>query len=96
MPLFLVERTFNCENGLGLPGSQDPLKVHLDFTANNARAGVTWIHSYITPDRQRSFCLYEGPSPEAVRQAASLNGLPVDRINEVRSADPYTIQPEII
>jgi len=32
---------------------------------------------------------YDGPSPESIRQAAQANGLPVDRITEVRVLDPY-------
>jgi hypothetical protein len=34
-------------------------------------------------------CLYEAPSPEAIRNAARQNGLPVDRITKVRVLDPY-------
>jgi DNA-binding NarL/FixJ family response regulator len=30
-----------------------------------------------------------GPSPEAIRRAAEVNQLPVDRITEVRFLDPY-------
>jgi hypothetical protein len=50
---------------------------------------VTWLHSYLAPDHSRSWCVVEGPSPEAVRLAARATGLPVDRITEVRSLDPY-------
>jgi len=55
----------------------------------NATEGVTWIHSYVTPDRKRTYCIYDGPSPEAIRAVAEKNGLPVDRITEVRVLDPY-------
>jgi hypothetical protein len=37
-------------------------------------------------------CLYEAPSPEAIRKAARANRLPVDRISQVRVLDPYTYQ----
>jgi hypothetical protein len=50
---------------------------------------VTWIHSYVTPDRRRAFYICEAPSPEAIRHAARRNRLPVDRITEVRLLDPY-------
>jgi hypothetical protein len=33
--------------------------------------------------------VYDGPSPEAIREAAAVNGLPVDQITEVRVLDPY-------
>jgi Protein of unknown function (DUF4242) len=39
--------------------------------------------------RRKTFSVYDGPSPEAIRQAAEANQLPVDRITEVRVLDPY-------
>jgi hypothetical protein len=56
----------------------------------NADEGVTWLHSYVRDDGKKTFCIYEAPSPEAVRRAAARNGLTVDRITEVRALDPYT------
>jgi hypothetical protein len=55
----------------------------------NAEEGVTWIHSYVSDGGERTYCICEGPSPEAIRKAASHNRLPVDRITEVRILDPY-------
>ena len=55
----------------------------------NAEYGVTWIHSYATPDRKRTFCIYDAPTPEAIRRAAACNKLPVTQITEVRVLDPY-------
>ena len=43
----------------------------------------------MTTDKRTTFCLYDGPSPEAIRRAAGANQLPVDRITEVRVLDPY-------
>jgi hypothetical protein len=31
----------------------------------------------------------DGPNPDAIRPVASKNGLPVDRITEVKVLDPY-------
>jgi hypothetical protein len=50
---------------------------------------VTWLHSYVTSDRGKTFCIYEAPSPEAIRSVAEKNGLPVDNITEVSVLDPY-------
>ncbi len=36
-----------------------------------------------------SFCVYDSPDSEAIRQAAERNGLPVDRITRVTVLDPY-------
>jgi hypothetical protein len=43
----------------------------------------------VTPDKKKTFCIYDAPSPEAIWQVAGRNGLPVDRITEVRVLDPY-------
>jgi hypothetical protein len=55
----------------------------------NAQEGVTWVHSYVSNDKRKTFCIYDGPSPEAIRKTAQANGLPVDQITEVRVLDPY-------
>jgi hypothetical protein len=82
MPRYLIERTFH-EN-LGLPGPDQGDQARLAFVENNSLAGVTWIYSYVSPDRKKSFCIYDAPTPEALRRAAQHNGLPIDRITEVR------------
>jgi len=55
----------------------------------NAEDHVTWVHSYVSEDKKKTFCIYDGPSPESVRRAGDANGLPVDSITEVRVLDPY-------
>ena len=87
MPRYLVERTF--PESLALPGPDQGVQARLTLIENNALEGATWVHSYVTPDRKRSFCIYDAPTPEAVRRAAQRNGLPVDRITEVCVLDPY-------
>ena len=87
MPRYLVERTF--PDGLAIPMSSEGAQAVLEVIRTNAEDGVTWVHSYVTPDRIRTFCIYDAPSPEAVRRVADKNQLPVDRITEVRVLDPY-------
>jgi hypothetical protein len=87
MPRFMVERTF--PDGLSVPTTGDGATAALGVVDRNAAEGVTWIHSYVTPDRSKSFCIYDGPGPEEIRTTAHRNGLPVDRIVEVRVLDPY-------
>jgi len=55
----------------------------------NADEGVTWLHSYVSDDGNRTFCVYDGPTPEAIRKAAAVNELPVDRITRISVLDPY-------
>ena len=87
MPRYIVERTF--VDGLRIPADAQGAKACLTVVDGNAAEGVTWVHSYVTGDKGRTFCVYDGPNPEAIRGAAARNGLPVDRISEVRVLDPY-------
>jgi hypothetical protein len=88
MPRYLVERTFSSIGGEAVPLA-DALSRCDDVIRANAREGVTWIHSLVTADRRRSFCVVDAPSPEAIRVAAKATSLPLDRITEVRVCDPY-------
>jgi Protein of unknown function (DUF4242) len=87
VPRYLVERTF--EEGLGIPTTEAGALSCLAVVEKNGESGVTWLHSYVTEDRRKSFCVYDGPSPEAIRETASRNGFPVDRITPIRVLDPY-------
>lgn len=87
MPRYLVERTF--PEGLEIPTNDTGAKTCLGVVENNAEEHVTWVHTYVTDDRTKTYCIYDGPSPEAIRRSADANGLPVDSIAEVRVLDPY-------
>jgi hypothetical protein len=87
MPRYLVERTF--PDGLTIPQTAQGAKVCSTVVSENAHEGVTWVHSYFTPDRTKSFCIYDGPNPEAIRKAAQRTKIPVDKITEVQVLDPY-------
>jgi len=80
MPRYLVERTF--------PGPPD---VAVEAVVErNADDAVTWMHSYVVEGTGTMLCLYEAPSPEAIRRAARHCDLPVDRITQVRVLDPHS------
>ena len=87
MPRYVVQRTF--PDGLQIPVTEEGGAACLGVVERNADVGVTWIQSYVSADKKTSFCIYDGPDPEAVRQAAARNGLPVDRISQVSVLDPY-------
>ncbi len=87
MPRYLVERIF--PEGLQIPVSSNGAEMCLNVVNNNADDNVTWVHSYVSDDRKKTFCIYDAPSPEAIRKAAHRNDLPVERITEVRVLDPY-------
>ena len=86
MPRYLVEQTF--AEQLNVPASGEVLPWVQSIVESDALDGVTWIHSYVSADRRRMYCICDAPSPEAVRRAAQRNRLPVDRITEVRMLDP--------
>ena len=75
---YLIERTFPAG---ALDGLDAATKAKVN--ANNASVGVNWVKSFANADRTKTYCVYEGPSEDAIRQAATLNGLPIDRITEV-------------
>lgn len=87
MPRYVVERTFT--DGLSIPAGGEGAALRQAVVDRNADEGVTWIHSYVSVDRGKSFCVYDAPSPEAIRKTGSRNTLPVDRITQVRVLDPY-------
>ena len=87
MPRYLVERTFS--NGLYIPISEEGTAVCLSVVEVNTTLGVTWLHSYTSEDKTKTFCVYDAPNPEAVRKAAERNKLPVDRITRVTVLAPY-------
>lgn len=90
MPRYVVERTF--PGGWHVPPGREGAATCLALVERNADEGVTWLHSYVTDDGMKSFCIYEAPTPEAVRKTAVRNDLPVDRITEVRVLDPYVYE----
>jgi hypothetical protein len=87
MPRYLVERTF--PDGLAIPVNDEGAETCLTVVGNNAQGGVTWVHSYVTTDKGKTFCIYDAPSAEAIQMAAARNGLPVDSITQVSVLDPY-------
>jgi hypothetical protein len=87
MPRYLVERTF--KDGLSIPATNEGAKTCGSVVEKNGDLGVTWVHSYVSKDHKKTYCIYDGPSENAIRQAAQRNGLPVDSIAEVSILDPY-------
>lgn len=75
---FLVERTFPAG---ALDGVDAAVKQKVN--ANNKSLDVNWEKSYANADKTKTYCVYTGPSESAVREAAKLNGLPVDVVTEI-------------
>ena len=86
MPRYMVQRTF--PEGLHIPVSNGAA-ICTPVVDRNAEEGVTWVSSYVSEDKTRTFCVYDAPTPEAIRKTAACNDLPVDQITQVQVLDPY-------
>ena len=87
MARYMVER--DCPDGLQIPMTEQGSAACLAVVGTNAELGVTCVHSYVSEDKGKTFCVYDAPDPEAIRKAAHLNQLPVGDITPVRVLDPY-------
>jgi len=87
MPRYLVERTFT--SGLHIPCNEDGASACMGVVEQNAIGNVNWVQSFVSTDKQNTFCIYDAPDAESIRIVAVRNGLPVDRITEVRVLDPF-------
>lgn len=87
MPRYVVERTFR--DGLSIPTTNAGATTCKVVVDKNADLGVTWVHSYVSKDHKKTYCVYDGPNEEAIHRAAERNGLPIDSVIEVSVLDPY-------
>lgn len=73
MPLFLVERSYAFE-----------LELSAEDLANIREigdlVGARWVSSFLSADKRKTYCLYEAPSEEAIRQAITFGLTPADAI----------------
>jgi hypothetical protein len=76
MPLYVIERTFADQ----LDMSSDDVRLLEEV---NTDEGVSWLFSFLSADRHRTYCLYEAPSPDAIVAAAKRAGIPADAVTEV-------------
>jgi hypothetical protein len=87
MPRYIVEREF--PGGLQIPVDETGAKAIMEIVETNLSDQVTWVHSYVSANKKKTFCVYDAPTPEAIRITATRCKLPVQRITEVRVLDPY-------
>ncbi len=87
MPRYLVQRTF--PDGLQIPVANGGAELCRGVIERNADEGVTWISSFVSEDKTRTFCIYDAATPESIRKAAARNELPIEGITRVSVLDPY-------
>jgi hypothetical protein len=89
MPLYLIERSF-----------ADQLEVSPDAAAGiirvNDDVGVRWLYSFLSADKKKTYCLYEAPGVELIREAARRNGLPADVVIEVDELRPPALPADAV
>jgi Protein of unknown function (DUF4242) len=79
MPVFLIERRFADTLELTAEGADGVNRI-------NDEEGVRWLYSFLSTDKRKTYCLYEAPSAEAIRRAATRAGLPADVVVEMTGA----------
>jgi hypothetical protein len=81
MPRFLIERNFAAELNITKEDADQVRRINDD-------EGVKWLFSFLSPDKRKTYCLYEAPSAEAIRAAARRANVPADVIVEVSELRP--------
>ena len=81
MPLFVIERHFAEQLDLTREGAAAVKLINDDV-------GVNWLFSFLSADKKKTYCLYEAPSAEAIREAARRANLPADVVVEVSEVRP--------
>ena len=76
MPLYLIERNFAEQLNVNREVATQVCQV-------NADAGIEWLFSFLSADKKKTYCLYEAPNPEAIREAAKKLNIPADVIIEL-------------
>ena len=82
MPLYLIERNFAEQLEVTSDGAAAVKKV-------NTEVGVNWLYSFLSADKKKTYCLYEAPSAELIREAARRNNIPADviiAVSELRAS----------
>ena len=89
MPPYLIERNFAEQ----INATRD---VATAITQVNADAGIQWLFSFLSADKRKTYCLYEAPNPEAIREAARKLNLPADVIVELGESRITPGAPELM
>ena len=81
MPRFLIERNFAQAIEVTKEGADQVRQI-------NDEVGVRWLFSFLSPDKRKTYCLYEAPNAEAIRVAARRANIPADVVIEVSELRP--------
>lgn len=81
MPQFLIERH--------IPGVESMCPEELQSVARRSNSvladlgnEIQWVHSYVVDGK--TFCVYNAPDEELIREHARMTGFPCNKIREVK------------
>jgi Nickel responsive protein SCO4226-like len=81
MGLYVIERNFAAQ--------LDPAELdYAGIKLVNDDVGIRWIYSFLSADKKKTYCLYEAPNADALREAAARIGIPADVIVPVEQFGP--------
>ena len=81
MPLFVIERNFAERLEVSRDAALKIIEVNDDL-------GLRWLYSFLSADKRKTYCLYEAPNAQALREHAKRLGVPADNIIEVSQLQP--------
>ena len=81
MPRFLIERNFAEALEVTKEGAEQVRQI-------NDEEGVKWLFSFLSPDKRKTYCLYEAPNAEAIRIAARRANITAHVVIEVSEVRP--------
>ena len=81
MARFLIERNFAEQVEATKEIAEQVIRV-------NDEEGIRWLFSFLSPNKRKTYCLYEAPNAEAIRNAARRLSLPADVVIEVSEIRP--------
>ena len=76
MPRYLIERNFAEQLEITKEAVQNVNQI-------NDEEGVKWLFSFLSPDKRKTYCLYEAPNADAIRAAARRANIPANTVIEV-------------
>ena len=76
MPKFLIERNFSDQ----MEYDRD---IAMQITTVSSDMVMQWLFSFLSADKKKTYCLFEAPNAEVVRQHAQRLNIPADVVIEV-------------
>jgi Nickel responsive protein SCO4226-like len=78
VPRYVIERAMSA-----MPNEDLDTIGRRSATVADAMDGVVWVKSFISEAEGKIYCVYDAPSPEAIREHARRVGIPANTISEI-------------